>query len=88
MTESIESRCRVGVVLPMAYPELAGGGGPVLERLDPLLQTPIVLSDQEFTDLVSFVRDGLLDPAAKPERLRSLMPPKLPSGRAPLIFQQ
>ena len=72
-------------------PDLRGPTGPispVLERLDPMLETPIVLSDQQFTDLVSFVREGLLDPAAKPERLRHLIPPRLPSGRAPLTFQQ
>ena len=72
-------------------PDLRGPTGPiapVLERLDPLLQTPIALSDQEFLDLVSFVRDGLLDPAARPERLRHLIPLRLPSGLAPLTFQQ
>ena len=34
---------------------------PVLARIDPLLATPIRLSDHEFDDLVNFVRDGLLD---------------------------
>jgi sugar phosphate isomerase/epimerase len=38
MTEPIESQCRVGVVLPMAYPELAGGAGPVLEKLRRVLE--------------------------------------------------
>ena len=38
MAESIESQCRVGVVLPAAYPELAGGGGPWLERLGRVLE--------------------------------------------------
>jgi sugar phosphate isomerase/epimerase len=38
MTEVMESQCRVGVVLPMAYPELAGGDGPVLDRLGRVLE--------------------------------------------------
>jgi cytochrome c peroxidase len=54
---------------------------PVLQNLDPLMKTPIKLSDQEFRDLLEFVRDGLLDPRAKPENLRSLVPTKVPSGK-------
>jgi hypothetical protein len=38
--------------------------------------------------LVDFVRDGLLDPEARPDRLRRLIPEKLPSGRPGLVFQQ
>ena len=45
------------------------------------------LSDGEFGDLVDFVRDGLLDPAAAPARLRRLVPERLPSGRTPLRFE-
>jgi cytochrome c peroxidase len=60
---------------------------PVLERLDPLLRTPVRLTDDEFKSLVDFVRDGLLDPAAKPQRLRRLIPEKLPSGLAGLVFR-
>ena len=60
---------------------------PVLERLDPLLRIPIVLSEADVADLVDFVWNGLLDPAARPERLRHLVPNQLPSGRAPLTFQ-
>jgi len=59
----------------------------VLERLDPLLRVPIALSEAEFADLVDFVRNGLLDPGARPERLRHLVPTTLPSGRTPLTFQ-
>lgn len=60
---------------------------PVLARLDPLLRTPLHLTEEQFGDLVAFVREGLLDPAAKPERLRQLIPATLPSGRTPLTFQ-
>jgi sugar phosphate isomerase/epimerase len=38
MAEPIESQCRVGVVLPAAYPELAGGSGPLLEHLGKVLE--------------------------------------------------
>ena len=71
-------------------PDLRGPTGPIapaLERLDPRLATPVALSQAELTDLVDFVRDGLLDPAARPERLRRLVPEKLLSGRPPLRFQ-
>lgn len=60
---------------------------PVLDRLDPLLRTPVNLTDEEVAALVDFVRDGLLDPAAAPRKLRRLIPERLPSGRASLIFQ-
>ncbi|MGH7469324.1 MAG: cytochrome-c peroxidase [Longimicrobiales bacterium] len=60
---------------------------PVLERLDARLRKPVRLSQEEFEDLVDFVRDGLLDPGARSHRLRHLIPEKLPSGRPNLIFQ-
>ncbi|MGH7460390.1 MAG: cytochrome-c peroxidase [Longimicrobiales bacterium] len=60
---------------------------PVLDRLDRRLRTPVRMTEQEFESLVDFVRNGLLDPDARPHRLRRLIPEKLPSGRAPLIFQ-
>jgi len=60
---------------------------PVLDRLDPLVQEPPELSDAQFRQLVAFVRDGLLDARARPERLRHLVPGSLPSGRAVHRFQ-
>ncbi len=60
---------------------------PLLDRLDPLLRTPVELTDEEFAALVDFVRDGLLDPAASPRRLRRLIPNRLPSGRAGMVFE-
>jgi len=60
---------------------------PVLERVDPLLITPITLSNIEFRQLVDFLRDGLLDPRALPENLRSLVPDRVPSGRQVLTFE-
>jgi cytochrome c peroxidase len=63
-----------------------GPSAPVLDRLDPLLRRPVVLTDDEFEALVLFLRDGLLDPGARASRLRRLIPEKLPSGRPGLQF--
>jgi cytochrome c peroxidase len=60
---------------------------PVLARLDARLQTPIVLSETEFAQLVAFVRNGLLDPRAQPEHLRTLVPRRVPSGNPVLVFE-
>jgi cytochrome c peroxidase len=61
---------------------------PVVDRLDLLLRTDPQLSEDEFDALVAFVRDGLLDGGAGPQRLRRLIPHRLPSGRATLTFEQ
>ena len=60
---------------------------PVLERLDRQLRKPVELTGEEFNALVDFVRHGLLDPEAQPQRLRRLIPETLPSGRAGLVFR-
>lgn len=60
---------------------------PVLERLDIRL-TPVNLSPNEFEDLVSFVRTGLLDRRADRQNLCGLIPKVLPSGMTPLQFQE
>ena len=59
----------------------------VLATLDPLLAKPIELSAREFGDLLAFVRDGLLDPRARPETFCRLVPRSVPSGRRMLFFQ-
>ncbi len=64
-----------------------GPMAPVLARLDPLVSTPISLTDDEFRELVDFVRNGLLDERAKPENLRKLIPKSVPSGRPTLTFE-
>jgi len=71
-------------------PDLQGPTGPiepVLRRLDPLLRRRVVLSEEEFTQLVDFLREGLLDPAARPTELGGLVPSTLPSGRPGFRFQ-
>jgi len=52
---------------------------PVLAGLDPLLRAPVSLTTAEFADLLAFVRDGLLDPRARPENLARLIPKGVPS---------
>lgn len=71
-------------------PDLRGAPGPiapVLARLDPLLATPRHLSPTEFRQLIDFLRVGLQDPRATPQRLRKLLPQRLPSGRPLAQFQ-
>jgi cytochrome c peroxidase len=74
-----------GVALDLRGP--TGPIAPVLARLDPALATPINLSNVEFRQLLDFVRNGLLDPKAKPESLRKLIPRRVPSGRPLQTFQ-
>jgi len=61
---------------------------PVLARVDPILATPIRLTSDEFLQLVDFVRFGLLDKRAKPEKLNKLIPKSVPSGFPVLTFQE
>jgi len=72
-------------------PDLTAPMGPtqsMLARIDPILANPITLTDDEFRQLVDFVRDGLLDKRAKPERLNKLIPKSVPSGFPVLTFQR
>ena len=76
---------RAGVKTDLQGP--VGPIEPVLRRLDPLMQTPVILTKDEFRQLVDFLRDGLLDDDARPEKLRRLIPTHVPSGRAIQNFQ-
>ena len=70
--------------------DLRGPMGPlasVLLRPDPLMQTPIVLTEDEIAALVAFVRDGLHDKRATAHELRKLLRSRLPSGRPAHVFQ-
>jgi hypothetical protein len=60
---------------------------PILDRLDPALRQPVTLTDEEVALLVDFLRNGLLDADARRQRLMRLIPEKLPSGRAGLLFR-
>jgi cytochrome c peroxidase len=71
-------------------PDLAGPTAPVepiLANLDPLSRAQVALTNRQFRDLLAFVRDSLLDPRARPERLERLVPAQLPSGRPALRFE-
>jgi cytochrome c peroxidase len=61
---------------------------PVLDRLDALLHTPIVLTTRERQDLLRFLRDGLLDARAKRPALCALVPRTVPSGLPTLRFER
>lgn len=61
---------------------------PVLERIDPLLATPIDLTPRQFNALVAFVRDGLLDERAGRQHLCELVPRRVPSGFPTLRFEE
>jgi cytochrome c peroxidase len=70
--------------------DLAGPIGPIdpaLARLDPALAAEPRFTDEEIRQIVAFVGDGLLDPQARPERLRRLVPAAVPSGRPTLRFE-
>jgi cytochrome c peroxidase len=70
-------------------PDLSIRRGPdvPLALLDPLVRQPIRLTSREFDDLLAFVRDGLLDPRARPENLCGLAPTTVPSGFPVATFQ-
>lgn len=71
-------------------PDLAHRLGPiepVLERLDPLLATPIDLTAGQFDALVDFVRYGLLDERAGSASLCGLIPSAVPSGLPMMRFE-
>src|SRR5262245_15785062 len=71
-------------------PDLRGPAGPVepvVARLDPTVFLPLRLTDEEVAELVAFVGHGLLDPRARSERLRRLVPGRVPSGNPTLTFQ-
>ena len=73
--------------VPADLAQRVGPIEPVLDRLDPLLRHPDPLTEAEFDDLVTFVRDGLLDERVKPENLCKLVPAQVPSGLPVLQFQ-
>src|SRR5206468_3908415 len=70
--------------------DLAGPIGPtapLLTTVDARLSTPVVLTAEQFDDLLMFVRDALLDERATPQRLRGLVPQHVPSGNPVLQFE-
>ena len=55
--------------------------------IEPRLQTPVVLTNREFADLVQFVKTGLLDDRVKKSNLCGLIPARVPSGLPVLTFE-
>jgi len=66
---------------------VVGPSAPVLAKLDPILQTPINLTEGEFNALVAFVKNGLFDQRASPKNLCKLVPAQVPSGLPVLQFE-
>jgi len=64
-----------------------GPMAPVMARLDPALTTPISLSNDEFRQLIEFLKNGLQDPKANPRDLRKLIPASVPSGNPIHVFR-
>jgi cytochrome c peroxidase len=60
---------------------------PMLARVDPILATPIALTDDELRQLTAFVRVGLLDERAKPENLVLQKPASVPSNLKPYYYE-
>jgi cytochrome c peroxidase len=60
---------------------------PVLARLDPILDTPIVLDSRDIDDLVDFVGNALTDARAAAAQLCQLRPLTVPSGLGVLQFE-
>jgi cytochrome c peroxidase len=87
VVESVSNYTPASQNLPADLSGPPGPIEPVLARLDPLLATPINLTEEELSQLVAFVENGLLDPRARPENLRRLIPRRVPSGRPVLIFE-
>ncbi len=61
---------------------------PVLERLDPWLLAPVVLTSRERQDLIAFLRHGLLDERATRPALCALVPRTVPSGMSTMRFER
>ena len=61
---------------------------PALDRIDPLLVTPIRMDGHEFEALVAFVRWGLLDDRASKQDLCELVPATVPSGFPTMLFEE
>ena len=74
-----------GIAADLQGPQ--GPSAPVLARIDPALATPLTLSNDEFDQLIAFLRTGLLDPRANAHDLRKLIPARVPSGRPIHMFQ-
>ena len=53
---------------------------PVLSRVEELIQASQPLPEEQFRQILDFVRNALTDPGAHPDSLRGLVPADVPSG--------
>ena len=60
---------------------------PALARIDPILATPIDLTEDELRQLTIFVRFSLLDDRAKIENLVLEKPASVPSNLKPFFYE-
>jgi cytochrome c peroxidase len=86
-TASLSAYDPVSQALPADLAGPIGPTAPLLAAVDARLSTPLVLTAEEFDDLLAFVRDALLDERATPQRLRGLVPQRVPSGNPVLQFE-
>ena len=59
----------------------------VMATIDPALKNGIKLSENEINDLYIFVRDGLYDDKASPDKMKALIPKRVPSGVKVAFFE-
>ncbi len=59
----------------------------VMSTIDPILAQGIQLTSGELDDLFLFVRDGLYDKNASPEKMKKLIPESVPSGVPVAYFE-
>ena len=76
---------RAGVAADLTHN--TGPIAPVLRSLDLALSKLPSLSDEEFSDLLAFLREGLLDPRTRPEFLRRFIPASVPSQLPLQVFE-
>ena len=87
VTDSARRYNPIRAGLPADLTHRLGPIEPVLKSLDPLVARPINLDEDDFEDLVAFVRYGLLDSRADTRNLCQLVPAVVPSGLPVATFE-
>lgn len=87
VTDSARRYNPIRAGLPADLTHRLGPIEPVLKSLDPLVARSINLDEDDFEDLVAFVRYGLLDSRADTRNLCQLVPAVVPSGLPVATFE-